>query len=102
MESKGTMSHKVFQDLLSRAPSSSKSDAFNAGALKEWRRRLKERGIDIDLPVGLDEFTGSGKKKKTSAKPGNKMVKVLSPSGKQVEIPESELEAALSAGGKRL
>jgi hypothetical protein len=87
MVGKGALSVPRFEYLKKNLPSSNNTDATNRGKLRALAKEFK---VDIQKGIAKESKLGSESQGKV----------VISPSGKRVVIPESELEAALAAGGK--
>ncbi len=92
MVGKGTVSQKKFDYIVSKLPSSNASDATNRGRLKALSEEFK---VELRNPKFKAEF------EKAAGQSASGTTRVISPSGKLVEIPSDQLEAALASGGKR-
>ena len=81
---KGALSTKVYQSLLSKLPGSKYSQSQNRGRVKAWKEvLLKDPNTPDDLNVAEPEKTW-----------------VISPAGNRVQIPNDQVEAALSSQGR--
>ena len=97
MVGKGTLSKERFKYIQGLLPKASDTDATNRGKLKALAKEFKG-GVPAALEQEKKMAVKVDKAQKQAAKNG--MTWIISPSGKQIEIPLSELEAALASGGQ--
>lgn len=91
---KGQVSDNKMKIIQSMAPSSKLSKAENKARIDSLRSLMKKKGTITD-----SDMQNAQKKVARSAAKTKGTTKVLSPSGNVVEIPNDQVEAAISAGG---
>lgn len=100
MVGKGALSKTRFDYLKSKLPSSSDTDATNRGKLRSLAEEFK---VDIKNPEFKKLLKQEGESVNQEEAPQAKQgfTWLISPSGKKVQVPNDQVKAALSSGGKR-
>lgn len=100
MVGKGALSKTRFDYLKSKLPNSHDTDATNRGKLRALAQEFKVEIKNPEFKKYLDEAKQSSPEGDVKGS-ADGLTWVISPSGKKVQIPNDQVDAALSSGGKR-